>query len=142
MGVLAAVQETGHALRYSSEDIQANESVVLAAVQQNGHAIRYASEDVRRKIEQGASQFGIHASEYAGAMLHPQLVQLQVLTKSATQDLMVTCHNLAGEMLATVTLQQKDNKARLHQKIAEALRPPHGPASLIVCLSEGLEADT
>merc|ERR1712167_316123 len=94
--VLAAVQQNGQALWRASKDMKNNENVVLAAVQQNGWALQYASKDMKNKIERAASKFGIGTMEYAGAMRHQYIVQLQVSAVSATQDPIATCLDMAG----------------------------------------------
>ena len=48
--VLAAVQQNGRALKYASEELQADREVVLAAVQQNGEALTYASRELQAKL--------------------------------------------------------------------------------------------
>jgi len=45
--VLTAVNQTGEALRYASPDLQGDKEVVLAAVNQTGEALRYASPDLQ-----------------------------------------------------------------------------------------------
>ena len=48
--LLAAVQQNGRALKYASEELQADREVVLAAVQQNGDALTYASQELQAKL--------------------------------------------------------------------------------------------
>jgi len=45
--VLTAVNQTGEALRYASPDLQGDKEVVLTAVNQTGEALRYASPDLQ-----------------------------------------------------------------------------------------------
>jgi hypothetical protein len=45
--VLAAVNQTGEALSYASRDLHADKDIVLAAVNQTGEALRYASHDLQ-----------------------------------------------------------------------------------------------
>jgi len=135
--VLAAVQQNGFALGYASEEIKNEENVVLVAVQQNGDALRCASEEMKNKITQGASKFGIPVCAYARARRHPQLVLVQVSRVSASEDPLVTCSNMCGDCIATVTLMQEDDAEMLDQTIVKAVQPPYGAASLIVVLPNG-----
>merc|ERR1719161_3347833 len=135
--VMSAVQQNGRALICASEDMKNQESVVMAAVQQKGSALEYASEDMKKMISNGALKFGIDVQQYVRAVLNPKLVQVQVSKESGTQDLTLTCHNLGGIPLATVTLQPEDDEDMLRQKIADAVHPPHGRASLNLVLPCG-----
>ena len=45
--VLAAVNQTGEALLYASDDLKEDKDVVLAAVNQTGKALRFASDDLQ-----------------------------------------------------------------------------------------------
>ena len=47
--VLAAVKQTGYALRY---DFKKDLEVVMEAVKQNGHALKYAHNDLRHLIRE------------------------------------------------------------------------------------------
>ena len=47
---LVAVKADGMALKYASEELQADREVVLAAVQQNGEALTYASRELQAKL--------------------------------------------------------------------------------------------
>ena len=49
--VLAAVWQDGMALRYASEELQADREIVLAAVQQDGRALCFASEELQADHE-------------------------------------------------------------------------------------------
>ena len=49
--VLAAVWQDGMALRYASEELQADREIVLAAVRQDGRALCFASEELQADHE-------------------------------------------------------------------------------------------
>jgi hypothetical protein len=61
--MLAAVKETGTALRYASARLQDNEEVVLAAVNQNGTALTYAS--ARLKDDEAIVLAAVEQDSYA-----------------------------------------------------------------------------
>ena len=46
--MLAAVTRNGGALKYASENLKRDRSIVFAAVTQDGRALQYASEDLKR----------------------------------------------------------------------------------------------
>ncbi len=132
--VLAAVEKHGQALKFASEDMKNEERVVLASMLteclQVYSGFKYASEEMKNKIQKAASKFDIDVHAYARASLKPLLVQVQVQAKSCAQDLILTCHNMHGDLLSKVTLLPEDDKHMLRQKIADAINPVHGPASL------------
>merc|ERR1719379_3056223 len=135
--VLAAVQQKGWALGYASEEMKNTESVVLAAVQQYGCALKFASEEIKNRIQETASTFSVGIQECAQGMLNPMLLQVQVSAEHRTPDLILICHKMNGEAVATVTLDPEDDAQMLQQKIADAVHPPYGLVSLNIILPEG-----
>ena len=69
--VLAAVWQDGMALRYASEELQADREIVLAAVQQDGRALCFASEELQadHEIVLAAVRQDGRAPDYASAEL-------------------------------------------------------------------------
>ena len=68
--VLAAVQQSGEALQFASEELKADREVVLAAVQQDGLALEHASEELRANREvvlAAVKQKGVCPSRMGGA---------------------------------------------------------------------------
>ena len=64
---LVAVKADGMALKYASEELQADREVVLAAVQQNGEAFHYAAEELqadREVVLAAVQQYGYYSSPY------------------------------------------------------------------------------
>merc|ERR1719235_35309 len=114
-----------------------NESVVLAAVKKTRWALEYASEEMKNRIEETASTFSVGIQECAQGMLNPMLLQVQVSAEHRTPDLILICHNMNGEAVATVTLDPEDDAQMLRQKIADAVQPPYGLVSLNIILPEG-----
>jgi len=120
------------------------ENVVLAAVQQRGRmAISYAHSRIKAGIDQDVRswsiKFGrnIQYKEYAGAMLNPKILRIEVVTQSCTH-LTISCRNMAGDQVTTVMLQpEEEDRETLRQKIDEAVQPSFGPASLYLVLPGG-----
>jgi len=119
-----------------SKRLQDEEYIVLEAVANMGQqALTRAPSHLRLKITADASEAGMDVKEYAKAQRHQFLVQLQVSTENPVS---MTCLNLGGDVLATVSIGPEDDSQTLRQKIAEAVLPPLGLASLVVILPGGL----
>jgi len=114
--VLAAVQQAGQALRYASEELRSNEAVVLAAVQQDGQALYHASEELQTQHVSAAQECGVDLEEYTQAVLNPLVVQV---TSSAEPFLMVS--NLAGDVLASISMEPDESAAVLSKRIGSEL---------------------
>merc|ERR1711977_435385 len=82
---------------------------------------------------------GIEPQLYAQGTLNPMLVELKVSKEeSSSEGLTVTCHNMAGDVLATVSFQpEEDDAMTLRQKIVAAVDPEYGPASLHLVMPGG-----
>ena len=79
--VLAAVNKTGGALRYASEELKKDKDVVLAAVNQNGLSLIYALEELKKDkdvVLAAVNQDG-HALVYASEQLQNDLELLNLL---------------------------------------------------------------
>merc|ERR1712224_443052 len=121
----------------ASEEMQNKESVVLAAVQQDGNALEWASEEMKHRIKKTASTFSVGIQKCARGMLNPMLLQVRVSAEHHTPDLILICHNMNGKVVATVTLDPRDNAQMLRKKIVKAVHPPNGPVSLNIILPGG-----
>ena len=137
--VLAAVQQNGISLLYASEDMKNNEKVVLAAVQQSGYSLQYAAEELQSMICACMSDFNCTASEAAGAFAEPRIVQVSTSTADrcgyGVGEMVVHFTNLAGDTIATISLEPKADSKELRRQLASTLDVP--AASLQIVLQSG-----
>ena len=137
--VLAAVQQNGNSLQYASEDMKNNEKVVLAAVQQSGYSLQYAAEELQSMICACMSDFNCTASEAAGAIAEPRIVQVSTSTADrcgyGVGEMVVHFTNLAGDTIATISLEPKADSKELRRQLASTLDVP--AASLQIMLQSG-----
>ena len=137
--VLAAVQQNGNSLQYASEDMKNNEKVVLAAVQQSGYSLQYAAEELQSMICACMSDFNCTASEAAGAFAEPRIVQVSTSTADrcgyGVGEMVVHFTNLAGDTIATISLEPKADSKELRRQLASTLDVP--AASLQIMLQSG-----
>jgi len=142
--VLAAVQQNGLSLSHASEDMKNNAKVVLAAILSAEFSLEDASEDMRSRIQRCKQEFGCSDEEAARALAEPRVVQVSASRQSGSgggygeQALVVTCTNLAGENIATISLEPGSNQKDLRQQMAKALDIPPQVLQIIVPSGERL----
>jgi hypothetical protein len=99
--VMVAVQNRGYALIYASDRLKDNEAVVLSAVKRNGAALKYASDRLRSDIP-----FCISIAKISKESI--------VYFEGEAKDLFETHHNNIDEVEQVYTQQQQN-------KVNEAL---------------------
>jgi len=84
--VLAAVTQSGLALRYTDVEFRSDKDVALAAVRQSGLALQYASDDLRndKSVVLEATRVTGRSLEFASAELK---ADIEVVLSALTQDL-------------------------------------------------------
>ena len=140
--VLAAVWQDGMALRYASEELQADREIVLAAVRQDGMALCFASEELQadREIVLAAVQQDGRALCFASAELQaePDLVlaavrqdgraldyasvELLADLGGATVELMAGQGGAAGDQEHVDATRDNEEDAKKSMAVADATR--------------------
>lgn len=94
--VLVAVRQAGEALKSAHEDLKSDKEIVLVATENNEEAFKHASDPLRTEIELSAAQAGLGIAEYAHAVLHPVVVQVQSTERISGGIVRVHMSTLAG----------------------------------------------
>merc|ERR1712232_623395 len=112
---------------------------VLAAVQQDGSSLDCAAEEIQNMIRACMSEFECTASEAAGAIAEPRIVQVSASTAHrggyGVGAMVVNFINLNGDLIATISLEPKTDSKELRRQLASTLDVP--AASLQIVLQSG-----
>merc|ERR1712050_554971 len=146
--VLAAVRQNGPALGCAAEEMKNNEKVVLTAMHQNYYdARKFVAAEMRAtldlKFEDMRNKFGLESNEEcASALLRERVCQVDVctgLSENGSQNDVVVCTSLAGEILVTMPLTSLTSSHCLDFKLRVAKSIQQHPASLRLLLRDGEE---
>merc|ERR1719265_489024 len=120
---MAAVQQSGMALRFTAEEMKRDKEVVMAAVQQDERALVYVPEYLQDELEMDANYFGVSVRSFCEASMAPPIVIQTIRRWSGDgKSMQISCLRVDGEEVMVFPLRgNADDSRQLRSALAKSV---------------------